>query len=257
MRYPPRSLLTNAPLLDFSRIGGPGGWYCNLCTDPEDADKKVMTLASARKHERGTAHAYKLAQLSSFNWLPDGPEDNSGWFVSTPYADLRAWEKQGFVDRQKDVIPFWKRGVDAAERGEEAEKWEDFLDHLEEKYNKNGGWDVGSDGWGRDYGANVWGVAQDADHASHHDDGSRNRVNAAWGLPDPTPVVERPENRGWHGSGKRKRSRKDRVSDQDPWTFVEEVARQEAASAERTKRMHEFFSVCTITLLCRSSLMSL
>jgi len=182
-----------------------------------------------------------LRSSAAITGLPDGPEDYSGWLVSTPYADLRAWEKQGFVDRQKDVVPFWRRGVDAAERGEEEEKWEDFLDRLEEKYSKNGGWDIGSDGWGRDDGANVWGPAQ---VASQHDDGSWGGVKATWGLPDPTPVAAHDDGKR-DGSFKRKGSRKDRISNKDPWTFVEEVAKQEAATAERRKRMHEFFKMPT------------
>ncbi|KAH9950450.1 hypothetical protein B0H21DRAFT_819253 [Amylocystis lapponica] len=145
----------------------------------------------------------------------------------------------GLVDRQKDVIPFWRKGVDAADRGEEAEKWEHFLEELEEKYNKGvSGWGLGSDGWGRDHGEGVWGYGEIAAHgASQPGNAPYGEGDAAWGLPACAPAAV--------DSSKRRRRRKNRNYGGNSWTFVEEVAKQEDATAERRRRMHEFYDMPT------------
>ena len=208
----------------------------------------------------------------------------SGWLAPSkppenPVA-FKAWEQQGKVDRLRDLIPFWRDGVSAAEKGREVAKMEDFLHRLDEE-ERNGIWQTKNNGWGKDLGEDVWGPANRRPDAR----GSRPSDNgAAWDPAGPggwntgrrwgsdsghgwePPAAEQgwsgvQDNAGWGvaagGAVPRSEGISPRSEDTsasaaaawhegepgDSWTFVEEIARQEAASHERRRDMHEFYAV--------------
>ncbi|CCM05179.1 uncharacterized protein FIBRA_07388 [Fibroporia radiculosa] len=222
-----------------------------------------MSGSDALLHERSHAHARKVARHESLEWQP---ADLSGWNPeSTPYDDLQKWERQGRVDRLRDLIPFWQDGVLAAERGEEAGRMEEFLERLEDEWNRTDGYcgQDGNDGWGRDTGEEVWGggdiwgvqtgeggrqvlvTPQRQQNYSEWGPGERD-----WGVSLPSisdiPLQSGNFPRQDVQSAKARDSRtKDQILDRDRWTFVETVAKKEAASVERTRHMHKFYDLPT------------
>ncbi|KDQ63413.1 hypothetical protein JAAARDRAFT_29444 [Jaapia argillacea MUCL 33604] len=72
----------------------------------------------------------------------DGPRDDSGWWdhgVQHNVFDLKAEERRCHVDMVRDMVPFWIRGVEAAQKGETL-RMDEFLDNLEDQ-RKISGWD--------------------------------------------------------------------------------------------------------------------
>jgi hypothetical protein len=84
-------------------------------------------------------------------------------FQSLRLSELKAQDTQLHVDQVKDVVPFWRDAMMAAEHGE-TPKMEPFLDKLEREYEerqKNNAWDS-DQSWGKDWGdPNMWHVQTD------------------------------------------------------------------------------------------------
>lgn len=83
---------------------------------------------------------------------------------------LRQWEMHAHVDQVFDLVPFWRRGIDAAEKGEVL-RLEEFLDKME----GDGGWRTANEVLGmlgapseqaRDYGVAMWGQPHRDDWAA-------------------------------------------------------------------------------------------
>ncbi|KAI0936511.1 hypothetical protein AcV5_004628 [Taiwanofungus camphoratus] len=240
-----------------------------------------MTGSTAMDHERNSSkHAEKLAEYESWNWKPEYRP-----YEDLRVAENKGWERQSHVDRLKDFIPFWRDGVYAAARGGDAGRLEEFLEKLDEEWRKNRPWEqVGSDGWGVNNGEDIWGTGV-ADWAAPEqpqgadgwgpgkgDWGVPSDRTAEWGEETPDWGASKRGNGatgwgqgtgdsrglsenvgasdgGWHRRpDRRKRREKDRneeMPDRDVWTFVEKVARREDASAERRRRMHQFYEMPT------------
>ena len=86
-----------------------------------------MTTRQAMEHERTSEHARKAAEYNE--WIPQ--PDTSAWAMPSLNAltveGLKLREKQWHVDHVRDIVPWWVRGVEAANRGE-IWRMEDLLD---------------------------------------------------------------------------------------------------------------------------------
>jgi hypothetical protein len=212
------------------------------------------------RHELTPEHARNVSDYES--WHP--PADHSGWEASEDrrltVEELKVREKQTRVDHVRHMVPWWVRAVEAAGRGEEM-RMEEFLDTI----NKGDGW--GPDGliWGDEWGVvpdavngndwanDTWGAAGDGGEwskpaADWAMSGSASSLNARR-----TPTASSLGARRRHNHAKRKGKTRDVDIDgrhHDSYRFVEEIAKQEAADAERKRRMHKFFKVCSIFSRC-------
>lgn len=141
---------------DFSKVtseSGEGTWYCNVCTSPERAVHEAMSRADAQCHERSYAHTRQVkikAEKDMQAWLPRG--DAAAWDVPEDYNT--SWDSWGRVDKMSDYIPFWRDGVQAAERGEKVAKMEDFLERLDREIRER---NRSANQWGKDLGLDMWG----------------------------------------------------------------------------------------------------
>ncbi|KAG6841942.1 hypothetical protein C0991_005122 [Blastosporella zonata] len=136
----------------FLQNGSLDEWYCNICTPPRKGNVDYMTLKAAQHHERhSTEHARNIAEVERRKWIYSDP-DPSAWEVPLKYEpalskeEMKMRESQLHVDLVRDMVPFWIRGVEAAERGEVL-RLEDFLEKLETSASEWGG-SGGDVGWG-------------------------------------------------------------------------------------------------------------
>ncbi|KAJ3832046.1 hypothetical protein F5878DRAFT_635651 [Lentinula raphanica] len=125
-------------------------WFCTLCGQRA----RLMSFREAKNHETSSKdHALHVkAQLSQQQqqqqhtespawdepniWETQGPSVEA-WLTPTTEdvrlmtkEQLRTKEHQYFADQVDDMVPFWIRGIEAAEQGEVL-KLEEFLDSLE------------------------------------------------------------------------------------------------------------------------------
>jgi hypothetical protein len=162
---------------------------------------------------------------------------------------MKERESRLHVDHVQDMVPFWIRGVEAAEHGEVL-RLEKFLDTLQRD-----SW-IDGDPWKYAYSAGEW------DHHSQLGQRAWNRCgDVGWGprwhdkatssmyghrtrTDSHTMEMERRKK----NSRKKVKMKSPRATYQsgsggDAYAFVEGIARQEAADAERKRRMHMFFEV--------------
>ena len=231
-----------------------------------------MNTRVAQHHERHSAeHARNTAELEIW-WNPPAP-DAAAW--NAPIAEdppltieeMKLRESRMHVDHVQDMVPFWIRGVKAAEKGEVL-RLEHFLETLQEASDawrhstsqtpwmntiSEQGWGQWSKDWGRvdgwDTNAQVdaWGTT-----STSSANGSRIRSESAF------EVRRRRQKGGWHR--RRMKSEKDRSiqkkSFSNAFDFVEHVARQRSADEEQKRRMHTFFDVRQIAHIPHSCLMN-
>ncbi|KAF5384913.1 hypothetical protein D9615_001401 [Tricholomella constricta] len=226
-------------MADFIQSGSLNEWFCNTCTPLRKGHVDCMTLQAAQHHERHSAeHAQNVIEAEHRLWRssPD-PED---WLVPSKdeppltKEEVRLRESRTHVDLVQDMVPFWIRGVQAAEKGEVL-RLEEFLNTLQEA----------SDSWAQ---GNPWGYgsAQDWGNGWVQDD----NAGEGWGVND--DKRRRPgQNRKckYMGSKARRSGQQQQIqhdqSRSKAYDFVEDVARQEAADEERRRRMHHFFKMPT------------
>ncbi|KZP10537.1 hypothetical protein FIBSPDRAFT_1051268 [Athelia psychrophila] len=114
----------------FDRVGQ-DGWFCNVCTLSHEGCQPPMTTSAAMAHERDSSeHAHNASAVEMWNAQP-----NDAWGAvpevdrPTTYDELRARTQRSEFDQVRDMVPFWQKGVEAAERGEVL-RLEEFLDKL-------------------------------------------------------------------------------------------------------------------------------
>lgn len=154
--------------------------------------------------------------------------------------------------------------MEAAEKGEVL-KWETFLDSMDDLDGwkpakaknpwSNPGSDSGNkDGWGwvsRD-DENAWGNAEPSKDAG----GWGTSLTKRWDSPQ-TQTTPRHSVKKGKGRGNPQRNDKTSRREQDhTHTFVEDIARQRAADAERTHQMQTFFDVSGLLVVFHSCLIS-
>ncbi|KAG6862432.1 hypothetical protein C0995_011872 [Termitomyces sp. Mi166 len=129
-------------------------WFCNVCTPPSK-NVKYMTLKVAQHHERhSTEHARNVIEFERQQWMLCEP-DTAAWDAPgkgepvLTKEEIKMRESQIHVDLVRDMVPFWIRGMEAAERGEVL-RLEDFLATLEttSSWGESWGESGGDDGWG-------------------------------------------------------------------------------------------------------------
>lgn len=145
--------------------------------------------------------------------------------------EMKLRESQTHVDLVRDMVPFWIRSVEAAERGEVL-RLEEFLEEVAQRQatwsfgdtgrrceeSSTRGWS-NHDGWGEGPGV-VWAG----------DSGKE----ADWRWVDETRGKRETVKKGGdHRRGGRN----------DGFQFVEKVANSQAAGKERKQQMHNFFEV--------------
>lgn len=227
-----------------------------------------MSTQAAMDHERNSSdHAQNVS-----DW---GPQPHDLWVMprdDTPLTadELKARTRQVHVDQVRDMVPFWMKGVEAAQNGEVL-RLEDFLEELaaQDRWGVTGlddPWGPSIGPWPVDHpwgavvsggGADPWGKVPD-DPWGRVDEDPWGKV-ADWGVDEDSTlslhmdrtVSDRRGNCRRDKSGGKRKGKKNRPRGngksklQDPYTFVEDIARQQAADAERKKKMHDFYKVCT------------
>ncbi|KIJ68596.1 hypothetical protein HYDPIDRAFT_106805 [Hydnomerulius pinastri MD-312] len=144
---------------DFKHSATGPGWVCTICPATHKGQLQFPNFKAALNHERnshelsrdaaehnrGTTEAAPeptaRGRTSEHNWWST---DDTGWdkIEHPPLTSegLRTWEMQAHVDHVSDLVPFWRRAVEAAERGEVL-RLEEFLEKME----GDGGWRTADD----------------------------------------------------------------------------------------------------------------
>ncbi|TDL28595.1 hypothetical protein BD410DRAFT_232962 [Rickenella mellea] len=172
-----------------------------------------MTLAAAQRHELSASHGEKVEGVSMWEPQPDfnaWMDATTSRVESSPWA-LQEFDKRRHVDALKDSIPFWREQIEAADRGVEIPRWEDFLERFSAKENGGGGWDDWGTGggWGADIG----------------------RVGYSQTASGKVSASSNGKSDGW--------------SDGDGHSFVDEIAFKSSVSEERRQEMHAFYKMST------------
>ncbi|KAG6819495.1 hypothetical protein H0H93_011309 [Arthromyces matolae] len=117
---------------DFIQNGNLDEWRCNVCTPTG----KPMTLKMAERHERlSTEHARKVIDLEQKQWMSNEP-DAHVWDAPLKReplltkSEMKIRDSQMHVELTTDMVKFWIRGMEAAEKGEVLHL-EEFLGTLE------------------------------------------------------------------------------------------------------------------------------
>jgi hypothetical protein len=193
-----------------------------------------MTIKQAVTHESSAQHssraeAYGLQAISSAVRKPTSD--------ILPSLRREEEERSHWMDLTPNLISFWRRGLVAAERGEEAESMQEFLDKVEEELQSSRGrWGsspVEDDGWGWGSPAEDWTPAPDV-----------------WASVWSTPVAQVPQklhhrregsssNTSMHQEGTIPK----RDGAHEATSFVENFLQHHAVDSRRRERMRVFYEV--------------
>lgn len=157
---------------DFIQTENRNEWHCTICTPPQAGRVKYYNnVRAAEDHEKHSArHAKNVAE--SNKWWGTAAQDAAAWDapvvdnVPLTAEEIKTRESQMHVDHVHDMVPFWIRGMEAAERGEVL-RLEEFLETLKDPwgnpvtYAQSGGWGqeaYGGGGWGAEISDGGWGA---------------------------------------------------------------------------------------------------
>ncbi|OAX44384.1 hypothetical protein K503DRAFT_861438 [Rhizopogon vinicolor AM-OR11-026] len=227
------------------------GWTCNVCISRRKNQIYFPNLKAALRHEKTSSeHARHISEAEW--WKPQ--DDRWGLPDPPPLTSegLRTWEMQTHVDHVYDLVPFWMRAVDAAERGEVL-RLEEFLQKME----GDGGWrsadqvwgmlgawrpnhQGGSDGWGNKDGVST--------RKGGGTDSTSDNQDKGWGVKEAWAVLSNHSSNSSHrdterASGTQTSQKSSHVGVTHP--FVDDIALQEAADEEKRQQMHRFFEMST------------
>jgi hypothetical protein len=221
-----------------------------------------MTVTQAVTHESSAQHssraeAYGIQASSSTMRNP-----TCDILSSLRRADQ---ERNHWIDLSPNLVSFWRRGLAAAERGEEAESMHEFLDKLEVELADQssrahwGGTAVEDCGWGWGAPAEDWTPSPDV-------------WASTWGKPvaEVPAKVQKVHHRREGSSSITSMHREGNMFDSDdahddengddPASFVETFLQRHTVDARRRERMRIFYEVrrtavtCDFRLLILSSL---
>ncbi|KAI9445311.1 hypothetical protein H4582DRAFT_907457 [Lactarius indigo] len=222
--------------IDFTDVGN-GKWLCNICK----AD--VMTVKQAMAHEVSMQHSTK-AEVCNLQFASSAGNDPAHSMLSS--RRVAEQEHDYWADLSPRIVGFWRKGLEAAERGEEAESMHDFLDKLESELaekNRQDRWvSSPADGWG-------WGTpAAEAEDWTPAPDAWA----AGWGKPVVTKgpantrrVRRRREGNSSTTSMHREGSVFGRDDGDEDTAFVENFLRGHGVDASRKERMRSFYEMPT------------
>jgi hypothetical protein len=124
--------------------------------------------------------------------LWQGKGDDSAWFQPAErLSEDKVGEHQSRVDRLKDLVPFWRNNVDAAERGEPMAKYADFLDRVfteEDEWTAGDSWGAAGANWGMP--KNEWGALNGGGWDSGNHDGWGPVDDGGWVAPEAVKADE-------------------------------------------------------------------
>lgn len=220
-----------------------------------------MHHRGAQDHERHiVAHLHRVAELEM--WNPPA-QDAAAW--NAPIAndlpltieELKRRETQAHVDHVQDMVPFWIKGVEAAEKGEVL-RLEHFLETLQEASDawmhppSENSWVAGNSdqGWNQDWGnvdrwdggVNAWGTPRSSAKGSirsEQNSSSSSQVRRRRQIPGPTSGPRRQQME----SQRDRNINRPRQSFTNAFDFVEYIAKQKLATEEQKRQMHTFFAV--------------
>lgn len=263
------------PYPDFTQAGETNEWFCNVCTPANSDQIKLMSARAAQHHERNSSdHALNITE--SEKWWNPPPLDAAAWDapieedLPLTVEEMKMRESQLRVDHLHEMVPFWKRSMEAAERGEIL-RLEEFLETMQEKSHpwlnaenpwqyahSGGGWDnwgpQGKDtGWSVSVDANGWGAGDYAEgwgKSTASSNGSRIRTESSTKKRKST----KPSLKTATSPKESRNNVRLNPNMADSYTFVEKIAAQVAADAERKKRMHAFYQVSSIFSVWRKYL---
>ncbi|KAF8140385.1 hypothetical protein EV363DRAFT_1393294 [Boletus edulis] len=266
------------------------GWVCTICPSTHRGQSSFPNFKAALNHER-TAHDHEPSALKNdrntnradeirvpeidLQTLDETCWDNKMDHPRLTTEGLRQWEMHTHIDHVFDLVPFWQRGIDAAEKGEVL-RLEEFLDKME----GDGGWRTANDVLGmlgvspseraRDYGGPAWGQPNQGDWWGPNTFGWAASQRGGWGVASVRVASDVTESRGSNsGWGIREEWAKGesefKLGRGDGWgaragvktvravgsgggreelhQFADTIARQEAVNEERRKQMHLFFEM--------------
>lgn len=220
---------------NFTDVGN-GKWLCNICK----AD--AMTVNQAMTHEVSTQHSSKAKVC---NLQVASSAGNNLAFDTLSSRRVAEQEHGHWADLSPRIVGFWRKGLEAAERGEEAESMHDFLDKLEaelaEKSRQDRWGSSPVDGWGWGTPAEDWTPAADAWVSGW------GKPVAAKGLANTRHVRRRREGNSSTTSMHREgsRFRRDDGDGKDDVAFVENYLRCHDVDASRRERMRSFYEMPT------------
>lgn len=199
-----------------------------------------MTVKQATVHESSAQHSSR-AEASGIQATSSAMRN----LTSDIITSLRRAEQERYhwTDLSPNLVSFWRRGLAAAERGEEAESMHDFLDKLEEELaEQSSHWGVEEDGWGWGAPAEDWTPTPDV-------------WESGWGKPVvDVPTKVKKVHRRREGSSITSMHREGTIFDQgdahndenedETTSFVEKYLQRHAVDARRSERMRIFYEVC-------------
>lgn len=199
-----------------------------------------MTVKQAMVHESSAQHSSR-AEASGIQATSSAMRN----LTSDIITSLRRAEQERYhwTDLSPNLVSFWRRGLAAAERGEEAESMHDFLDKLEEELaEQSSHWGVEEDGWGWGAPAEDWTPTPDV-------------WESGWGKPVvDVPTKVKKVHRRREGSSITSMHREGTIFDQgdahndenedETTSFVEKYLQRHAVDARRSERMRIFYEVC-------------
>jgi hypothetical protein len=198
-----------------------------------------MTIKQAVSHESSAQHSSR-AESHGLQATSSAVRPTTDILSSLRRAEEG---RSPWMDLTPNLISFWRRGLVAAERGEEAESMHEFLDKLEEELQSSQGhWGscpVEDDRWGwggpaedwtpsPDVWASMWGtpVAQVPQQVCHRREGSSSITS----MHQKGTISERD---GAHVDD----------NEDDATSFVENFLQHHAVGARRRERMRIFYEV--------------
>jgi hypothetical protein len=212
-----------------------------------------MTVRQAVIHEGQTQHMSKANVCRLQATSPTVQNPTSGILASLRMAEK---ERSSWIDLTSSLVSFWRRGLEAAERGEEAESMHEFLNKLEEEFggqSRQAPWGNSSvevDGWGWGGPAEDWTPSPDV-------------WGSGWGKPlavGVPPSVQKVHHAGQGSSSLTSMRRegtafdsndaRDDENHDEAATFVENFIQCHPVDARHRERMRDFYAVRCIPVIC-------
>jgi hypothetical protein len=195
-------------------------------------------------------------EFDAENWWKWDEESNG---IPLTQEEIQRRESRLRIDSVWDIVPFWRRGVEAADRGEVL-NMEAFLESISQL-----SWESNNtDNWGYAYSPSGWKVAgagsgcswrsvselwnKPVENQAPEGSASSRRTNMTrshYAEDEGREGVRTKRKGGRHRDAHRifKRGKSSPHEHENAYDFVEDIARQETADAERKRRMHDFFEV--------------
>jgi hypothetical protein len=204
-----------------------------------------MTMQAALQHERHSAeHARNVSEKDM--WMPPRNNDLATWerggSNSPPLTleEMKRREHQSHVDHVWDMVPFWMKGIEAAESQGEVPSMEEFLESSDS-------WQSSGDIWGYAYSPGNWGGADEAGWGA--DVGPWNWGGESDKCDGSSMRTQKTRTAASGCSGRKGKVKAVKVEHDTAFSFVESIAVEQAANAEKKRLMHDFFEVITVLLL--------